>query len=279
MHRKIRYDVKGFIEYLHTMQHGRYYPLVCIDGPKGGGKSVLSIQIGEANSEKNGKEFDLKNSVTWEDREAIEWVDGKKNRKQKYTTFIIEEIQNMMRNRHWQDENQIKLINTFDTCRDRALCIITNTPHFFSVDKQFRQAVNIWIRVIRRKPALAEIYEQSENPFSMDPWERQKNYKNWKLGGNHGINELMGYLTWKDLSPEQEKIYMELRNTKRLKASEQRIKRDEVITRDKEKLYRLIHYMVYKLNMKYKTVADECGYTPERVAQIAKTELPKYTKI
>ncbi len=63
-------------------------------------------------------------------------------------------------------------------CRDRHLLIGGNIPNFWDLDTAFNSRIRFYVYIPNR--GVAWVFEQENNPFSNDVWNRSKNEKGFR---------------------------------------------------------------------------------------------------
>lgn len=197
-----------------------------ISGFTGEGKSTFLIQLFKKYSELNKVKWNF-NHMTWSRKELLKWIDGKKNKDglfegqlPEYSSIALDELFLLFYKRNWYDEGQIDSIATLNMCRDRHLLIGGNVPNFWDLDSAFTSRIRFYIYIVNR--GRAWVFEQENNPFSQDAWNKTLNKKMFrKVGHPYGLPNFLMEINFPDLSPKEKINYLSIRNKKRLMAIDQ----------------------------------------------------------
>lgn len=226
---------------------------IAIGGFTGEGKSTCLTKIFQAYSKVSGVKWDF-NFMTWSRKELLAWIDGKKGGKvlpsglvekqlPEYSAINIDELWLLFYKRNWYDEGQIDSLATLNMCRDRHLLIGGNVPNFWDLDSAFSSRIRFYIYVVRR--GVAWVFEQENNPFSVDAW--NKNYNRMlfrKIKNPYLIPNFVCELNFPDWLPSEKLKYYEIRNKKRVLAIEQgkgeKIERYSKVKKQRDTLLRML---------------------------------------
>ncbi len=211
-------EIEDFAKEIHELLKSNRDVNIGVAGMTGEGKSTLTIQLLKAYSKINPKYWDF-NKITWSRKELMEWIDGKgkdkKGRLPRYSGILIDELFHMFYSRTWFDVGQIDAISTLNMCRDRRLFIMGNVPVFWQLDKSLLTRFRFYIYVpTGRTKAL--VFQQTEGAFVVDPWNIRDNSK--LIGKELTSKNYIGYIEFDGLSKEEEDMYLNIRNEKRVKA-------------------------------------------------------------
>lgn len=191
-----------------------------VGGFTGEGKSCFLTKLFKTYGKYSGVpwSFDL---MTWSRKELLEWIDGKKNdksnQKPEHTAILVDELFMLFYKRNWYDEGQIDSIATLNMCRDRHLLIGGNIPNFWDLDTAFTSRIRFYVYIPRR--GIAWIFEQENNPFSTDLWNKNRNEKLFrKYKDPYLLSNFLCEIHYSDWSPNEKIAYYNIRNSKRLSA-------------------------------------------------------------
>lgn len=193
--------------------------------------------------------------MTWSRKELLEWIDGKKGGKvgksglregqlPEYSGVDVDELWMLFYKRNWYDEGQIDSIGTLNMCRDRHLFIAGNVPNFWDLDSAFSTRIRFYCYVPRR--SVAWVFEQENNPFAIDPWNKNFNAKLFRRIKNpYSSPNFVCEVHFPDWSVEEKSLYYEIRNRKRVKAidefkGDERRERYTSIKGQRDKLIKLM---------------------------------------
>ncbi len=140
--------------------------------------------------------------------------------------------------RNFQDKGQQELIKILTNYRDRFNIHASAIPNFFSLDKDLRDLIFLHIHVIERGMAVVHLPLQSRL-YLQDRWDSKNNAKvemawsgrikrnpNFKIPF-HKLSTFAGYLYFSDLTPNQKKLYLEVKSEKRANVYETDIAQTE----------------------------------------------------
>ena len=238
-----------------------------ISGFTGEGKSTFLIQLFKEYCKLKGIKWDY-NYMTWSRKELLTWVDGKKNKEgviegqlPEYSPIALDELFLLFYKRNWYDEGQIDSIATLNMCRDRHLLIGGNVPNFWDLDGAFTSRIRFYIYIVGR--GVAWVFEQENNPFSQDAWNKTLNKKLFrKMGNPYGLPNFLMEIHYPDLSPQEKKKYLSIRNKKRVMAIDQSKDKKQEQYRDIKKQRDILIKLLLELNkdiIKDKDVAKRLG--------------------
>lgn len=272
--------IEEFSELIVDLLKSDNYCLVGLGGFMGRGKSTLSIQLQIEVSRLMGKPWSFEDNCTWSRKEFTLWVEGRQGkklpdefknirRKPQYHSIMPDELFNMFYKRNWNQDQQKNAIGLLNMCRDRHLFIAGNVPKFWDLDGGFLSTVMYYIYIPKR--GRAWIFEQEDNPFSIDPWNITENKKLFRKNRRtpYKIPNFVAELEFPDLTPENKKAYLAIRNTKRIQAQED-IKSDSVesfskIKKDRDNLIRALHL---KYGISQVDIQGYCSLKKSQVSNI-----------
>lgn len=222
-------------------------------GFTGEGKSAFVTHVMKEYAKVSRMKWDY-NYITWSRKELLEWIDGKKNGKvlksglvqgqlPEYSAIDVDELFLLFYKRNWYDEGQIDAIATLNMCRDRHLFIGGCIPNFWDLDSAFTSRIRFYFYIPRR--GVAWIFEQENNPFATDPWNKNLNKKIFrKLKNPYLCPNFVFEIRFPDWSPREKKLYYGIRNKKRIFAiddsKKEKIEKYRDIKTQRDKLIRLL---------------------------------------
>lgn len=218
-------SLRDFVSLCVDLQRSDRGVNLIISGFTGEGKSTFGVKFAQEHARITGIPFSFDN-ITWNRNELLTWVDGEKEgkagpdglkpgQKPEYSLLIADEMFKMIYRRTWYEAEQIDMIATFNSCRDRHLIFIGCNPYFWDLDNAFTSQIRFYVYVSER--GRAWVFQQENNPFSIDPWNIQENRKNFRKAKNpFKLNNFVCEITYNDFEPKEKEEYLKIRNTKRL---------------------------------------------------------------
>lgn len=220
-----------FAKYCHNFIRADNYMLAGTGGMPGKGKSTFMCKLQKSYAKISKTEWSF-DRMTWDREELMRWIDGEREEKKGqlpvFSAVQADEMLHMFHNRNFSDTDQIEAIEVFNMCRDRHLFVGGNLPVFFQLDKQLRAIFNFYIYIPKR--GVAWVFIPEENPFSDDPWNAKENMKIFRnnRGKPYNCSNYLCTVHFNDWEPEERAQYLQIRNTKRVKAIEnKRVQRTE----------------------------------------------------
>jgi len=211
-------SVKGFATKIHKiLLTDRGVNLGC-GGFTGEGKSTFTTLLEKEYSKVSNTKWDFSH-MTWDRKEMMKWIDGegkeKKGQLPEYSAILPDELFHMFYRRNWFMTSQIDAISTFNMCRDRHLLVAGNIPNFWELDTGFTNRIMFFVYIPRR--GTAWVFQQDDNPFIDDPWNRRVNSKLFKRYGNpYKCKNFLCEIHFPDWDEQEKKEYLKIRNQKRL---------------------------------------------------------------
>lgn len=262
-----------FAETIHKLAISDRDINIGCSGATGEGKSCFLTKLFKVYSKYSGISWGF-NNMTWSRKELLGWIDGDKKNKVKqlpeYSSILVDELFMLFYKRNWYDEGQIDAIGTLNMCRDRHLLIGGNIPNFWDLDTAFSTRIRFYVYIPFR--GVAWVFEQENNPFSNDVWNRSKNEKMFRkhFKKPYLIPNFLCEIHYPDWTPKEKEEYYNVRNTKRLTALDvnkvEKIERYKDIKEQRDKLIRLIFNDNKKLTNK--DMAEVLGISGEAVRLI-----------
>lgn len=273
-------SLKGVVRLFYNLLKSDRDVVIGIGGFTGEGKSTLNFALMKEYYELQGQTWDFK-LMTWSRKELMLWIDGDKKKEvdpktglrpgqlPEYSGVVADELFKMFYRRNWFEDGQIDAIATFNMCRDRHLLVAGNIPNFWDLDTSFTSRVRFYIYVPER--GRAWLFEQENNPFGKDPWNVQDNRKVFRKKKNpYTLSNFVCEFHFPDLTDKDKKVYLNIRNIKRLRAIDEdkpeRAERYRNVKAQRDELIRL----VFKINakLKNKDLADVTGMSSEAIRLI-----------
>jgi len=214
-------SLKNFAKTLHDTLVSDRDINIGVGGMTGEGKSVFMTQLIKEYCIISNQKFSF-NCMTWEREELLEWIDGEKEgEKQKYggqipqfSPIIADELISMFYKRNWYEDEQKESVELFNKCRDRHLLIIGGIPSFWDLDGGMLNRIRFYIYIPYR--GVAWVFQQENNPFSVDKWNARENMKIFrKKKVPYYCPNFLCELKYDDLDPQTKQEYYNIRNTKR----------------------------------------------------------------
>lgn len=258
---------------------------IAVGGMTGEGKSTFSTLLQKHYSKIAVVDWDFSN-MTWSRKELLTWIDGegkdRKGQKAEYSAILPDELISMFYKRNWYEDAQKGAVELFNKCRDRHLFIVGNVPDFWDLDTGFLSRIRFYIYIPRR--GVAWVFQQENNPFSTDKWNKTLNRKLFKKRNNpYSIPNFICEIHFPDWTPEEKKRYMEIRNTKRRNTEGQNKKviKYKDIQKQRNELIRFIitakkYFSLEEIrSISQKTIADITKLDPTTISYIVlgKTEV------
>ncbi len=200
---------------------------VGVGGFTGAGKSTFSTKLQKQYAKVSGTYWGF-DRMTWSRKELMTWIDGDKKDKEKvdglrkgqlpeYSAILPDELFAMFYRRNWFDEGQIDAIATFNMCRDRHLFLCGNIPNFWDLDTAFTSRIRFYVYIPQR--GFAWVFEQENNPFTQDNWNKLENKKLFrKKRTPYAIPNFVCQINFDDWDDNEKVDYLKIRNSKRLTA-------------------------------------------------------------
>jgi hypothetical protein len=209
-------DIKLMVKCIRETQKRERDALICLSGMVGEGKSTLSIQIAKEYLGINTIEQFSNFCETGLFYNRAELLNAVVNTREQ--VIIVDEAINMLFRRDFMRGEQKELLRVMDVCRDHKHLFLFNIPSFFSLDSHTVQnRVKLWVYVFKQK--YAHILKPiSDNPFAIDVWRREVNYKICGSGLKN-IPQSPNYvssMTFDPLSPKEYEIYHAIKDQKKI---------------------------------------------------------------
>jgi len=259
-----------------------------VSGFTGEGKSNFLTQLFKEYGKAINKRWNFEH-ITWSRSELLKWIDGDKSKPSNedglrpgqlplYSAILIDELFLLFYKRNWYDEGQIDGIGTLNMCRDRRLLVGGCIPNFWDLDGAYSSRMRFYVYVHSRGKAW--VFQQENNPFTIDPWNKTQNRKLFRQKGTPVFcPNFVSEIQFPDWTPQEKTFYYELRNTKRVealkKAKDEKLDKYRHIKRQRNALIQYIMLIQEQLNLKkkpakvtLKSIADHTGLSIESVRLI-----------
>lgn len=261
-----------FAETVHKLALSDRDINIGVGGFTGEGKSCLLTKFFKEYAKFSGVpwNFDL---MTWSRKELMKWIDGEgpdqKGQLPEFSGVLVDELFMLFYKRNWYDEDQIDSIGTLNMCRDRHLVVGGNIPSFWDLDSGFTSRIRFYIYVPSR--GIAWVFEQENNPFAMDKWNRAMNEKKFRqYKSPYMLPNFLCEIHYDDWTPKEKEAYYLVRNKKRLMAvsnnKTEKAERYSDIKKQRDAL--IIMLMNTNKKLKNKDVSDVLGISSEAVRLI-----------
>jgi len=226
---------------------------VGVGGFTGEGKSTFLTGLFKSYAKASSVPWNF-HQMTWSRNEMLQWIDGEKGAKansnglkkgqlSEYSGILCDELWLLFYKRNWYDEGQIDAIGTLNMCRDRHLLIGGCVPNFWDLDSAFTSRIRFYVYIPFR--GTAWIFEQENNPFASDPWNKNYNKKIFRKNRKpYKIPNFICEIQYPDWTPDEKIEYYKIRNKKRLLAFDQNTsekkERYSSIKRQRDELIRMM---------------------------------------
>jgi hypothetical protein len=252
-------------------------------GFTGEGKSCFITHLLTEYSKISCMPFSFKSNLTWNREELLTWIDGdkksksndkglKKGQMPEYSPIGVDELFTLFFKRNWYDNGQIEAISTLNMCRDRHLLIAGGIPNFWDLDGAFCNRIRFYIYIPTRGKAW--IFEQENNPFASDPWNKSQNKSNFRrYKVPYKMPNFICEIKYNNWSFEEKKAYYLVRNTKRLHANDKQVKEKiekyKDIKEQRDKLIRILINQNHDLYNNHKEFCDKNNITKLKLKDIS----------
>jgi len=236
-------DLDYIIRVFREAQRREYDAGNAVSGYVGEGKSTFTIQL----MKKYYKIGSLSEFKTMCNKYIVY---SRKDIKRITTTetkqFInVDEAINVLFRRDFMKGDQKDLLRTLDVCRDMGHIFTFIIPSFWALDSHTVQTrLRLWVHVEKQK--WAHLSRPLRNQYSIDVWNRTANEK--IINKTKSVVNTLNYVStmgFDPLSPEEYKIYKEVKHAKRLIAQDEK---DEKPNVSKSEIARLIKKANSKLS-------------------------------
>jgi len=210
------WTVKEIVEILKARQKNEFDGNIACSGDRGNGKSTLLNKI----------YYRFGVFEPWKHQVYSRGDVIKLLKTQRYGLCWDDEAINSGYKRDFQNKGQQELIKILTAYRDNFNIFSSAVPNFFSLDKDLRDLYFIHFHVIERGIAVVHMPIQGRL-YSQDRWDAKFNAKieeSWskrlQKDSNfkppyHKLTTFRGYLYFNKLTEIQEKIYKQVKRTKR----------------------------------------------------------------
>lgn len=261
-------SIQQFAEKIHKILQTDRDALTACSGQTGEGKSTFLGQLQQEYAKRSKTEWSF-DRLTWSRKELMKWIDGegenKKGRLPEYSAILADELFRMFYRRNWFEGGQIDAIGTFNMCRDRHLFLGGNVPNFWELDTGFTNRVKFFIYIPRR--GVAWVFQQEDNPFSDDPWNRNENKRIMRKHKTpYKCANFLCEIHFNDWDEETKKQYLAIRNSKRLllKNTEKTKDTPRKLRRQRDSAV----YLAREYGVPLKELAEELKLTAQAISEI-----------
>lgn len=214
--KKIVWSIKEIVQILMDRQKNAFDGNILVSGDRGNGKSTIISKIFY-----RFPTFNPWKHQVYSREEVIKLL-----RNEKYGLCFDDEAINSGYKRDFQNKSQQELIKMVTMYRDNFNIYASAIPNFFSLDKDLRDLIFIHLHVIERGIAVVHMPLQGRL-YSQDRWDTKNNSKieqswNKRMMKNpnfkppyYRLSTFRGYLLFKDLTPKQKALYLDVKATKR----------------------------------------------------------------
>lgn len=214
--KSITWSIKDIVEILKTRQKNQFDGNIAVCGDRGNGKSTVLNKI--------FYRFDVYDPWTHQVYARDDII--KLLMSQQYGLCFDDEAINSGYKRDFQNKGQQELIKILTAYRDNYNIYGSAVPNFFSLDKDLRELYFLLLHVVERGTAVVHMPLQGRM-YTQDRWDAKNNSRveeRWskkiKKDPNfripyHELSTFRGYLFFEDVTENQEKLYKEIKKTKR----------------------------------------------------------------
>jgi len=252
-----------------------------ITGEPGDGKSVFTVQLGEATDQN----YSLTKNVLYYPKpgDIIPRYDSLKSQQ-----FLhIDETSRAIHKHKWWDPILQKLSEHYDTERWQRKATGFCIPRFWNLTENFRNdRIYMWIHIIERGVAVLNI--KDVNKFQFDPWRLKENLrilnkqKNRRIRNENRKDKMdmelknpnfYGFIYFDDLSPEKKEEYERLKIESRFLAKKEiDIEEETPATKrwknTREQLKQVLNYTNKKCGIPQKELAKIVGLSTSAVCEM-----------
>lgn len=252
--------------------------LVCVDGPKGEGKSTFAGQ----QSMFMDPEFTFKRNYIFTPN--FPDIKARMYGLPKYTPLTVDEAVKAMYKLDWTSTVQNNLIKLYTESRKKNKVTFFCIPFFSELRTSFRQnLVDIWVHILDRGRAI--VFLPDPTPIIEDKWRFKDCQKLWKAKTTYTKTyeltadkrlELMrelpiyaGEMRFDDFSAEDKTEYLRcVTETEELEESSENALEDSLSKRYRASLLSVIQYLY-----------EEHSLTQTQIAELVKMSLPTVNKM
>jgi len=226
---KVIWYLKDLVEIAKRRQENEFDCNIIVSGVRGNGKSHFTFKF----LSRFGKKFNPYKHQVYTRKDVMKLLE-----KLRYGCIFDDEAIRTGYKRHFFDQDQILLIQMLNMYRDNFNIYVACLPNFYSLDKDLRDLFKIHIHIIERGLGVVHIANES-TLYSEDKWDVKYNRKvedawakrkqknvNYKPKYNR-LTTFRGYIKIPKLTPKQERIYKEIKETKRKLMFEEEMKEEE----------------------------------------------------
>lgn len=215
---QVIWSIRELTEFLRKRQQNKFDVNIGVSGLRGNGKSTLLFKI--FNSFKK-KGFKQNKHQVYSREDVIELLST-----QEFGFCWDDEAINSGYKREFQKAAQHDLIKIVTNYRDNFNLYASALPFFYTLDKGLRELIFMHIHIIERGFAVI-LLPVEDQIHSQDPWDTDANKKveakeNKRIERNpeskfryNRLTTFAGYLYFGPMSEKQERIYKQIKKTKR----------------------------------------------------------------
>ena len=212
-------SIENFAKTIYKIAKSNRDVTLGCSGFTGEGKSVFCIKLQQIYSKISKTHWNF-DHLTWSREELMKWIEGdqeNKGQKPEYSALLPDELISMFYRRNWYEDKQKQAIELFNKCRDRHLFIAGCIPNFWHLDPAFSSRMRFYVYIPRGR-TRAWIFEQEDNPFSDDLWNKSENQRLFRRQKRnpYKIPNFICEIHYPDLTPKEDKEYQLIRKTKRV---------------------------------------------------------------
>ena len=225
---RIIWSLKDLVEIAKKRQQNEFDCNIAITGARGNGKSSCAFKF-----HARFKGFKPWKHLVYSRKEVMKLLE-----KLKYGNIQDDEAIRTAYKRKFADPEQQLLIQMLNLYRDNFNIYVACIPNFYSLDKDLRDLFKIHIQIIERGLGVVHLPNES-SLYSDDKWDIKYNQRveeSWAQRKQKNINfrpkydrltTFRGYIRIPKLTPKQEALYKEIKETKRKMMYEEEIKEEE----------------------------------------------------
>lgn len=225
---RVIWSLKDLVEIAKQRQQNEFDCNIIITGPRGNGKSSTGMKFLS-----RIKGFKPWKHLVYSRKDVMKLLE-----KLKYGGILDDEAIRTGYKRNFFDADQKLLIQMLNMYRDNFNIYIACLPNFYNLDKDLRDLFKIHIHIIERGLGVIHIPNET-SLYSEDKWDVKYNRKveeAWGQRKQKNINfkpkydrltTFRGFIHIPKLTPKQEALYKEIKETKRKLMYEEEIKEEE----------------------------------------------------
>lgn len=225
---RLTWKLKDIVGIAQGRQGNKFDCNIVTSGDRGNGKSTLIAKMLYLT-----KKYNPRKHQVYSREDVIKLLSN-----EKYGICFDDEAINSGYKRDFQNKGQQELIKIVTMYRDNFNIYCSAIPNFFSLDKDLRDLTFIHIHVIERGIGVLHMPIQGRL-YSMDKWDTKNNAQledKWNKAKAknpdykipyHKLSTFRGYVFFDDLTPNQRKLYEEIKVEKRKAVAERYIEKNQ----------------------------------------------------